>query len=334
MDTKNLVRVAYDNFVVGKLLAEDENHLKAFGKLSSSNVLYSIVLHSKDLPEDMANQVKEKISEINQLMSELEEHFEEISSLTEFAHNEHLRELIESGDKHFEIGKSLAKEGNHMKAYGKLSSSSALYYAALSQKELPDDVTKDIERVVCEITQHQKEVEEKFEKTDDLIKMFQKFQIQTNDRLFRLENTFENMIELLGDDEETEQNQPEHQIHPDQKLTTEQNQVKFSIQPAMNDGPSKTKRFTVEKSTTTLSKLGGKKQLEIVNDLKILLDGQKSQSKCYEDFEEHKARSWLIIGPAGNGKSTLVRVLANILDYNIIVVTAGQLNSCWRGRFY
>ena len=167
-----LKQLATEQFDSGKRLKDCGCHLEAYGQLCSSSALFSAILQSKDLPEgEFAgfSEILEDVREINQLQSLIETHFEQMEmslNETKFHSGEHLEELLKLGEDHHIIAKSFLENGSFIKAYGKLSSSSALLCAALYTKDLDDAEKIKIEGDIRKMIHRKCKIEEGFQKSD------------------------------------------------------------------------------------------------------------------------------------------------------------------------
>ena len=199
MNLEDLKQLASEQFDSGKRLKDGGCHLEAYGKLCSSSALLSAILQFKDLPEGEftgLSEILEDVHEINQLQSLIEVHFNQIEmSLSETKNSEHLEELLKLGEDYHIIAKSFLENGSFIKAYGKLSSSSALLCAALHTKDLDDAEKIKIEGDIRKMINRKGEIEECFQKSDTLIKMVQTYQLETNRRLLELETRFDDVMD-------------------------------------------------------------------------------------------------------------------------------------------
>ena len=287
MTLEELLEVADNHFVVGKTLFEDGHFVKAYGELSISSALLSLA-SSKDLPEEEVANLEVKNKEIMNKLCQIEDQIDEKSTLIALNNRQHLEDILKLGDENFLIAKSFVEDGSLMKAYGKLSSSSALFCAALGFDDIFEEEEIRLKENIDKIVHRQSEIEEHFEKTDTLINMVQTFQFHTDDRLYQLERRMDQMIDRQ---EEVEN---EGDVEP----------VAESSNIGSNTDSSKEQKFEVINPKDTLETLCGKVQRQIVQDIKKLIDAQNNQSLCFPNPNEEHIRAWLLIGTPGNGDLT------------------------------
>ena len=186
---KDMKKLATEQFDSGKRLKDGGCHLEAYGQLCSSSVLFSAILQSKDLPEGEFDGFSDILEDVREIQSLIETHFNQIEmslNETKFHSGEQLEELLKLGEDHHIIAKSFLENGSFIKAYGKLSSSSALLCAALRTKDLDDAEKIKIEGDIRKMIHRKDEIEEGFQKSDT---------DKNGSRLFELETRFDDLMD-------------------------------------------------------------------------------------------------------------------------------------------
>ena len=93
--------------------------------------------------------------------------------------------------------------------------------------------------------------------------------------------------------------------------------------------PSATREFFIEKSESTFASLGG------LHDVKRMLDAVVEHShmhaEIYEQLGLAPPRGILLVGPAGTGKTAMVRALSGEKQIPLIAIDGPQLYSKWLG---
>src|SRR5215469_15304213 len=94
--------------------------------------------------------------------------------------------------------------------------------------------------------------------------------------------------------------------------------------------PSATREFFIEKSESTFASLGG------LHDVKRMLDAVVEHShmhaEIYEQLGLAPPRGILLVGPAGTGKTAMVRALSGEKQIPLIAIDGPQLYSKWLGE--
>jgi transitional endoplasmic reticulum ATPase len=93
--------------------------------------------------------------------------------------------------------------------------------------------------------------------------------------------------------------------------------------------PSATREFYIEKSETTFASLGGLEQVKGLLD--AVVEHSHLHAEIYEQVGLAPPRGILLAGPAGTGKTAMVRALSGEKQIPLIAIDGPQLYSKWLG---
>jgi transitional endoplasmic reticulum ATPase len=93
--------------------------------------------------------------------------------------------------------------------------------------------------------------------------------------------------------------------------------------------PSATREFFIEKSETSFEALGGLEQVKRL--LEAVVEHSHMHAEIYEQVGLQPPRGILLTGPAGTGKTAMVRALSGEKQIPLIAIDGPQLYSKWLG---
>jgi transitional endoplasmic reticulum ATPase len=93
--------------------------------------------------------------------------------------------------------------------------------------------------------------------------------------------------------------------------------------------PSATREFFIEKSESTFASLGG--LAEVKRLLDAVIEHSHMHAEIYETVGLTPPRGILLVGPAGTGKTAMVRALSGEKQLPLIAIDGPQLYSKWLG---
>ena len=93
--------------------------------------------------------------------------------------------------------------------------------------------------------------------------------------------------------------------------------------------PSATREFFIEKSESTFASLGGSEEVKRLLD--AIIEHSHMHAEIYEQVGLAPPRGILLAGPAGTGKTAMVRALSGEKQLPLIAVDGPQLYSKWLG---
>ena len=192
-------------------------------------------------------------------------------------------DILSVANDHLLISQSF--DGNVLKEYGKLSAANALFSLAMRCQELEYDQYQSL-ALKCE------EISEKLIDLEDSLGISKNFQAETNEKFLQLQIKLSELSIRLEELKIADETSSDKESSGTSDKASCEIQDKCCGVQEKDAKPSVDFQFQAIKCSVGLESVCGKGHKKIIEDVRILIEGQKLHPNIFEDIEKFTAKSW------------------------------------------